>query len=83
MVDTCNIAIGTNNISIGIEQIAIGKRSRERIIKNSKVKIMYDKELSAFELNEAEKPYSIRHRCFYLSKEIIFFVKDCRYDKDI
>ncbi len=42
---------------------------------------MYDKELSAFELNEAEKPYSIRHRCFYLSKETIFFVKDCRYEK--
>jgi len=42
---------------------------------------MYDEELSAFELNETEKPYSIRHRCFYLSKEIIFFVKDCRYEK--
>lgn len=42
---------------------------------------MYDEELSVFELNEAEKPYNIRHRCFYFSKEIILFVKDCKYER--
>ena len=34
-----------------------------------------------FELNEELKPYNIRHRCYYFSKEIILFVKDCKYDK--
>ena len=34
-----------------------------------------------FELNEQEKPYNIRHRCYYFSKEIVLFVKDCKYDR--
>jgi four helix bundle protein len=38
-------------------------------------------EFDAFELNEGEKPYNIRHRCFFFSKEILFFVKDCKYEK--
>lgn len=38
-------------------------------------------EFDAFELNEGEKPYNIRHRCFFFSKEIIFFVRDCKYDR--
>ncbi len=45
--------------------------------KNSKM----DTEFESFELNEGAKPYSIRHRCFFFSKEIIFFVKDCKYDR--
>ncbi|MEI9908564.1 MAG: four helix bundle protein [Bacteroidota bacterium] len=42
---------------------------------------MKSTEIETFELNEEEKPYSIRHRCYYFSKEIILFVKDCKYDK--
>ena len=38
-------------------------------------------ELDTFELNEEEKPYAIRHRCYNFSRKIILFVKDCRYDK--
>ena len=38
-------------------------------------------ELDTFELNEEEKPYNIRHRCYYFSKEILLFVKDCEYDR--
>ena len=38
-------------------------------------------ELETFELKENEKPYNIRHTCYYFSKEILFFVKGCRYDK--
>jgi len=34
-----------------------------------------------FEFNEEEKQYNIRHRCYYFSKEIVLFVKDCKYDK--
>ncbi len=40
-----------------------------------------DIEFDAFELNEGEKPYNIRHRCFFFSKKILFFVKDCKYEK--
>lgn len=40
-----------------------------------------DVEFDAFEVNEGEKPYDIRHRCFFFSKEILFFVKDCKYEK--
>jgi len=32
-------------------------------------------------LEESDKPYNIRHRCFYFSKDIILFVKECKYDK--
>ena len=38
-------------------------------------------ELETFEVKESEKPYNIRHRCYYFSREILFFVKSCRYDK--
>ena len=40
-----------------------------------------DDEFEASEVNEGEKPYNIRHRCFFFSKEIILFVGDSRYDK--
>ena len=32
-------------------------------------------------LEEAEKPYNIRHRCFHFSKEIIRFISESRYDR--
>lgn len=35
----------------------------------------------SFELNEEGKPYNIRHRCFFFSKEIILFVRECKYEK--
>ena len=38
-------------------------------------------EFETFELNEGEKPYNIRHRCFFFSKNIIVFVRECKHDK--
>lgn len=38
-------------------------------------------EFDAFEVNEGEKPYSIRHRCFFFSKNVIFFVRDSKYER--
>ena len=32
-------------------------------------------------LKEDEKPYKISHRCFYFSKAVIVFIKDCKYDR--
>ena len=32
-------------------------------------------------IEEPDKPYNIRHRCFFFSKEVIMFVKDCRFDR--
>ncbi len=40
-----------------------------------------DDEIMAFELMEPTKPYSIRHRCYYFSKEVIEFVKECKFEK--
>ena len=40
---------------------------------------MEDEKLSILE--EGEKAYNIRHRCFHFSKEVIRFIKDTRYDK--
>ena len=37
--------------------------------------------IETFEFNEEEKLYNIRHRCFYFSKEVILFVRECKYDK--
>jgi four helix bundle protein len=50
--------------------------------KNSKVKIQnMNDEFETFELNEGEKPYNIRHRCFFFSKNIIVFVRECKHDR--
>lgn len=38
-------------------------------------------EFETFELNEDSKPYNIRHRCFFFSKEIISFVGESKYDR--
>ena len=40
-----------------------------------------EKEFETLELKEDEKPYNIRHRCYYFSRDILLFVKDCKYDK--
>lgn len=38
-------------------------------------------EFDKFELNEEQRPFDIRHRCFFFSKEIIVFVGRCDYDR--
>lgn len=38
-------------------------------------------EIEIFELNDEGKPYKISHRCFYFSKEVIGFIKECKYDR--
>ncbi len=39
-----------------------------------------EEDVEIFELNEDDKPYKISHRCFYFSKGVILFVKECKYD---
>jgi four helix bundle protein len=34
-----------------------------------------------FEFNEDQKPYNIRHRCYFFSKDIIQFVGSSEYDR--
>ena len=40
-----------------------------------------EKTFGTFEVNEVEKPYNIRHRCYYFSKEVVLFVQGCKYDR--
>jgi four helix bundle protein len=40
-----------------------------------------EREFENFELNEEAKPYNIRHRCFFFSKAVVLFVKECHYDR--
>jgi four helix bundle protein len=40
-----------------------------------------EEEFLNFEMKEEEKPYNIRHRCYYFSKEVVLFVKECTYDR--
>ena len=40
-----------------------------------------EEEIETFELHEEGKPYKISHRCFYFSKQVIGFIKGCKYDK--
>jgi four helix bundle protein len=49
--------------------------------KSKKSKMESEKEFETFELNEEDRPYNIRHRCYYFSKEVVLFVKSCAYDK--
>ena len=37
--------------------------------------------MEAFELEDAEKPYSLSHRCFYFSKDVLVFIRECKYEK--
>ncbi len=32
-------------------------------------------------VEEGEKPYNIRHRCFHFSKNVIQFIQICKYDR--
>jgi four helix bundle protein len=32
-------------------------------------------------IGETDKPYNIRHRCFYFAKEVLMLVKESKYDK--
>ena len=32
-------------------------------------------------VEEGEKPYNIRHRCFYFAKDVIHFIKNCKYER--
>jgi len=32
-------------------------------------------------LEEREKPYNIRHRCFHFAKEIMSFVEECKFER--
>lgn len=32
-------------------------------------------------LEESQKPYNIRHRCFHFAKEVMTFVSECKYDR--
>jgi four helix bundle protein len=38
-------------------------------------------DFSSIELNEEGKPYNIRHRCFYFSKDIISLIKQTKIEK--
>ncbi len=31
-------------------------------------------------IEEGYKPYNIKHRCFYFSKEVVLFVSSCKYE---
>lgn len=32
-------------------------------------------------LEEPDKPYNIRHRCFYFAKAVVLFVREVKYDR--
>ena len=34
-----------------------------------------------FLLEDGEKPYGIKHRCFFFAKSVVLFVKDSKYEK--
>ena len=38
-------------------------------------------EIETFELHEEGRPYKISHGCFYFSKEVIGFIKECKYER--
>ena len=35
----------------------------------------------SWEVGEGERPYNIRHRCYHFSKQILLFVRNCRYER--
>jgi len=43
--------------------------------------VIEEQDFNGVELKEGEKPYNIRHRCYFFAKEILLFVKDCKYDR--
>lgn len=36
-------------------------------------------EVKSERMGDGNKPYKISHRCFYFSKEVVLFVKTCKY----
>ncbi len=32
-------------------------------------------------VEEGQKPYNIRHRCFHFAKEVMTFVSECKYER--
>ncbi len=38
-------------------------------------------EIEAFELNEEGKPYNIKHRSYYLAKDVVKFAGACKYER--
>lgn len=40
-----------------------------------------ENEIEFFELNEDDKPYGIKHRSFYFSKEVVKFIGSTKYDR--
>ena len=32
-------------------------------------------------LEDAEKPYGIKHRCYFFARDVVLFVKECKYDR--
>jgi four helix bundle protein len=43
--------------------------------------VVNEQDFKSVELNEDEKPFNIRHRSYYFSKDVLLFVKGCKYDK--
>ena len=43
--------------------------------------MLNEQDIKPAELKEDEKPYNIRHRRYYFSKNILLFVKDCKFAK--
>lgn len=41
---------------------------------------MSEDSVETFEVYEDGKPYKISHRCFYFSKEVILFVRECKFE---
>jgi four helix bundle protein len=38
-------------------------------------------DFDSFEFNEDQKPYNIRHRCYFFSKDIILFIGNSAYER--
>jgi four helix bundle protein len=38
-------------------------------------------DIQGLEVNEDDRPYNIRHRCYYFAKQVVLFIKECRYDR--
>ena len=38
-------------------------------------------EKEKYVVEESEKPYNIRHRCFHFAKEVIRFIRESKYER--
>ena len=32
-------------------------------------------------LEDSEKPYGIKHRCYFFARDVVMFIKECKYDR--